>query len=223
MKPTINTGAYGWHHPHWLDTFYPDDLPADWRLGYYSNEFNAVLIPADYWPAGFMLESEGWLDQVHPGFQFYIECHERMFDNCTLAEIEVALTPLLPQVSGLVLSACMETRIANDDRFIELADALAVDVFTSGVNPAVRSGVQRLWCPGQADEDVPLSSTYAHLAIIEDSLCDLRATRSVIEPFLEQLPDDETGSAAATVIVSHSELRASDLNKFRSVLEIMGY
>jgi len=52
LKQTINLGAYGWRHGRWSGTFYPDDLPMaddeDWRLAYYSNEFNAVMVPADY-------------------------------------------------------------------------------------------------------------------------------------------------------------------------------
>ena len=52
LKQMMNLGAYGWRHKHWSNTFYPEDLPVDadddWRLAYYSNEFNAVLVPADY-------------------------------------------------------------------------------------------------------------------------------------------------------------------------------
>jgi hypothetical protein len=43
-------GACGWEHDAWNGGFYPEDLPADWRLGYYGNEFPVVLIPAIKWP-----------------------------------------------------------------------------------------------------------------------------------------------------------------------------
>ena len=56
LKKTINPGAYGWRHKHWLESFYPEDLPVngseDWRLSYYSNEFNTVMVPCDYWKSG---------------------------------------------------------------------------------------------------------------------------------------------------------------------------
>ena len=48
----ILIGAYGWRHQGWQDAFYPDDLPQDWQLGYYSNEFPVVMIPAAYWQQG---------------------------------------------------------------------------------------------------------------------------------------------------------------------------
>lgn len=45
----ILIGANGWLHPAWQTTFYPDDLPNDWQLGYYSNEFPIAMMPAAYW------------------------------------------------------------------------------------------------------------------------------------------------------------------------------
>lgn len=41
-------GACDWRYPQWSGGFYPDDLPEDWRLAYYGNEFPVVLVPADY-------------------------------------------------------------------------------------------------------------------------------------------------------------------------------
>ena len=45
----ILIGAHGWLHTAWQGVFYPADLPDDWQLGYYSNEFPVVLMPASYW------------------------------------------------------------------------------------------------------------------------------------------------------------------------------
>lgn len=45
-------GACGWQHNDWTGEFYPDDLPEEWRLGYYGNEYQAVLVPAAYWADG---------------------------------------------------------------------------------------------------------------------------------------------------------------------------
>lgn len=37
-------GARGYLHPDWVTSFYPEDLPEDWRLAYYANEFNLLVI-----------------------------------------------------------------------------------------------------------------------------------------------------------------------------------
>jgi len=69
----LSVGAWGWKHPEWeKDVFYPDDLPADWQLSYYSNEFDVVVVPASYWTADGYGE-EDWLDDVEDDFVFYIE------------------------------------------------------------------------------------------------------------------------------------------------------
>jgi len=57
----ILIGANGWRHPAWQEQFYPDDLPDDWQLGYYSNEFPLVFMPASYWQ-DVRQELPGWLE-----------------------------------------------------------------------------------------------------------------------------------------------------------------
>ncbi len=42
-------GARGWLHPGWQGSFYPDDLPQDWRLAYYANEFSMLVMREQEW------------------------------------------------------------------------------------------------------------------------------------------------------------------------------
>lgn len=225
MKQTINLGAYGWRHSHWSTSFYPEDLPAegdeDWRLAYYSNEFDTVLVPADYWQgnclqAGLVNDCEEWLDSVHEDFQFFVECHASMFDSVSLADLTEALKILAPQLSALVLldknqqdsDAIRPDTVCPDDikqQFIKLADALAVDVFALDPASDIRSNAQSAF------------------AFIEDELSDLRSTRAYVEQYAAQMNDDEANVSQATIIVHHPQLQAGNLSKFRSVLEIMGY
>lgn len=220
MKQRINLGAYGWLHPHWLNTFYPEDLPEDWRLGYYSNEFNTVLVPASYWQGLHVDECEGWLDDVPPEFQFFIECHGRMLDRVSLAGFTETLKVLKPQLSGLVFLEGPQSSDTIKDQLSSLTEELGLDVFDVG---SVH-GRQRIWQPGCGLTDVTLEvSPYARYAFIEDDLTDLRASRARVEPFTMHLNDDDAASIEATMIVSHPRLQVSDLTKFRSVLEIMGH
>ncbi len=48
VEHRVLIGACGWEHRGWNGGFYPEDLPADWRLGYYANAFRVVLIPGDH-------------------------------------------------------------------------------------------------------------------------------------------------------------------------------
>jgi hypothetical protein len=72
MSMEIEIAAYGWQDPEW-DPFYPSDLPAEWRLDYYANEFHAVVVPYHEW---LPLDDEallGWAQQVRADFRFYWE------------------------------------------------------------------------------------------------------------------------------------------------------
>jgi hypothetical protein len=216
LKQTINVGAYGWLHPHWINTFYPEDLPADWRLGYYSNEFNTVLVPSFYWQEHSLTDCAALLDDAHSGFQFFIECDDRIFDTVSLLELNGALSLLKPQLSGLVFPGGLQVDKAIDERFLELADSLEVDMIAGQSVP----GAEKLWRPGDSGEK---PQQRARFAIIEDDLRDLRAVRSSIEPFISQLQDQGKEDGGASLIVSHPKLQVADLSKFRSVLEIMGH
>jgi len=67
---TISVGAYDWDHAHWLGNFFPDDLPEDWRLSYYANEYAAVLVPETKWRSE-SAALEQWTEEVPTGFRFY--------------------------------------------------------------------------------------------------------------------------------------------------------
>jgi hypothetical protein len=53
--------------------FYPDDLPDDWRLSYFANEYMAVYLPLQAWQAEPSAVLEGWQADVHAGFGFFLE------------------------------------------------------------------------------------------------------------------------------------------------------
>lgn len=76
-----SVGAWGWKHSGWENgVFYPDDLPSDWQLSYYANEFNLVVVPASYYRStGF--DAEQYSDDVSPGFAFYIDWPFQQLSN----------------------------------------------------------------------------------------------------------------------------------------------
>lgn len=68
----ISVAALGWLGSEW-DSFYPEDLPPEWRLDYYANEFFAVVVPHAEWS---VLSDEtllGWQGAVPEAFRFYWE------------------------------------------------------------------------------------------------------------------------------------------------------
>lgn len=72
--------ARSWAHPSWLGSYYPDDLPDDWQLSFYSNEFRAIVIPASEWIGTDPVEIERWIDDTHEEFIFFLEVEDPLTD-----------------------------------------------------------------------------------------------------------------------------------------------
>lgn len=69
----VATVPAGWWALADTANYYPDDLPRDWRLGYFANEHAGVYVPVAVW--GNMPEAElaGWRDAVHGRFGLFME------------------------------------------------------------------------------------------------------------------------------------------------------
>jgi hypothetical protein len=89
-------GARGWDHPGWNGKFYPEDLPQDWRLSYYANEFSGVLVPKSIWQTSEPELIANWCDDVPDDFLFFLEAS----DSHALAPLRVTCRDLFGQHWG---------------------------------------------------------------------------------------------------------------------------
>ncbi|TNF96028.1 MAG: hypothetical protein EP297_10925 [Gammaproteobacteria bacterium] len=62
----IRVGALTWEVSEWGESFFPQDLPDEWRLPYYANEFHTVVIDMD---SLIQEDIDGLSDMV-------MDCHE---------------------------------------------------------------------------------------------------------------------------------------------------
>lgn len=66
-------GAIGWQHQAWCGSFYPDDMPAEWRLSYYNTQFDCVLLPYHDWSTRTPTELQAWRGDTLERFRFLLE------------------------------------------------------------------------------------------------------------------------------------------------------
>lgn len=105
----LDMGTYGWQHPIWDQTYYPEDLPAEWRLSYYGNEFHVVIIPASYWlqdDAGewSTAELEEWLEETDDSPRFICEWPLSLpLDNARIDTLIKLFLKLGDRVLGVVI------------------------------------------------------------------------------------------------------------------------
>lgn len=66
-------GTVGWQRPAWVGGYFPTDLPPDWRLAYYANDCDCVLLPAVEWCAGERGGLEAAVAEAPEGLMFFLE------------------------------------------------------------------------------------------------------------------------------------------------------
>ena len=219
LKLNLSLGANGWQHSHWMDDFYPDDLPEDWRLTYYSNEFNSILLPVSCWQSESEPDCDDWLDNVHEEFEFFVECRGDMFEHVSREVLVGCLQALQPQLSGLVFLDNKQNMSEQvHGQFIELFKQVDVAVFST--NPSLFSAQREIQLKSIWQQAQLQGSSFA---FIENDLTDLRAARVIVDDFVNSLADADETIEKATLIVSHAQLQPQNLSKFRQLIEVMGY
>jgi hypothetical protein len=91
----------GWDSDGWVDNYYPEELPPEWRLTYFSNEFPAVLVPFSRWTAIDADELRRWANDVHDNFRFYLEL-EPLASRKDAKILDLAISILGGRLSGVV-------------------------------------------------------------------------------------------------------------------------
>jgi len=140
-------GTCGWKHQAWLNDFYEEDLPEEWQLGFYSNEFPVVYVPAADWlDVSNSAEADltEWAEDVADSFRFVLEIPETVLINeeqyaTALQTIERLGEYCLGVVLQLTPSICNDTALIK--KRIETAKARALvcidksgQIFTAEIN-----------------------------------------------------------------------------------------
>jgi hypothetical protein len=101
-------GAEGWQHAQWQGGFYPEDLPTDWQLAYYSNEFAVALIPAAYWPQG-PVAVTSWVAESSETLRFIAEWPPQWHTPALIEQGCVLLEHLGDRVLGVLVPLSVPT------------------------------------------------------------------------------------------------------------------
>jgi uncharacterized protein YecE (DUF72 family) len=101
---SLTLAAYGWSPMDWGKAFYPDDLPKDWRISYYGNEFKTVLLTAQDWMQT-AVQASHWQSDLPADFSFYVEITPDLLRANHWALVQTAVETLAAQVKGVLLPA----------------------------------------------------------------------------------------------------------------------
>jgi len=190
----------GWWDLADHDQFYPDDLPEDWRLGYFANQFRATLLPAEIWTNTKPTTITQWRDEVPAGFRFVAE----QSTASPAADTRQGLQPRdLVQGLGSLLDGWLEPFDAPTSR--SKATALM------GFKPSRCLGYQRLR-PLQNKAACP----HGYAVIVPTELYrDLRHAKDWLRKMTEH-----QGQAPGLIILARPS--SNDLMSWQTLLELLG-
>lgn len=121
MAEPLMIGTRGWEHAPWLDDFYPDELPPDWRFCYYSNNLRSVLVPQELWPQTGRAQVAQWAEDSDPAFRFVIELPATLgvplaavAREHELGQFLETIEPVTSRLAGLLLRIAAGTPVFSD-------------------------------------------------------------------------------------------------------------
>jgi len=98
----LQIGTYGWLHESWSGSYYPEDLPEEWRLDYFSNVFKTALVPMSEWTLWSSDELEEIAESVEDGFNLFLAI-EKPVGIEAQQQLETLVTILGDAIQGLVV------------------------------------------------------------------------------------------------------------------------
>lgn len=194
------TGTRGWNYDDWVGAYYPEELPEEWRLAYYCNDYRSVLAPVDHWAISPAEAIATLIEEIDPGFSVVLELPGAGLPGTGLDADE--LLDLLSPMGGQLRA--LSWRPADDDfsaKTLDDAARLADDfplVLDYGNNHPQKealdtlragTGASRLWRP--QEENAPLEAGRFLLALVTEP--DLVLLRGVLEQMAGWLAGDRSG------------------------------
>jgi hypothetical protein len=214
----MELGSWGWEHEEWVGPFYPEDLPVDWRLDYYANEFPIVVIPGTSVTALEVSTLRFWDEELPAAFGFLVEASvgpEEGRSAVSLGSLVEALAVIRKRLRGFLWPAggSRPEQLAAF-RSAGAPELAPVHLMGEPHGPgweAVALGLGQAWTPGASwarDIDGP--------AVLDAGL-PLAALRAAVEDYL-----DRSRADVPRLILTGQPPDPIRLRETRSMLELMG-
>ncbi|MDH5446918.1 MAG: hypothetical protein OEY52_15330 [Gammaproteobacteria bacterium] len=200
----ILIGASNWLHPAWQEDFYPEDLPEDWQLGFYSNEFPVALIPGDLWPK---IENDiaEWLEDCTDELKLICEIPKQLISQSIEDSIDVINNYIssLSVLDGYLLAVVLPVTEINEELStiieqihcpvplcLDVADSLSSSHDKTAQKICAQTHVSLVW----HGNDEPIGFELGKMAMtrIDGSKLDMRQLRDVVETILNKTSLEQT-------------------------------
>lgn len=217
----ILIGACGWLHDNWQDTYYPEDLPQDWYLGYYANEFPVVQVGETEWAQGGDVEE--WLAETDELPVFICEIPLQDFSEDLLAKAEKYLTDASKMAERCIGIICRVNNSVSTQELKEVLQAcqaiaptvLAMEDMPSTVQTLLNElTINPLWDKPEADADNGGKIYVARLDASKTKLPDLRKS-------METLLTKQSGKTQLALLIDGEKPDVEIIKQAKVMLDLI--
>lgn len=168
----IETGALGYQHPGWEEDYYPDGLPEDWLLDYYSHHFRFVLLKTQEWLDASEEEVRQWKEDVKESFDFFLSIQATDIDDRLVEQVGMIKAILGEQLRGVVI---MQPVMPNSVQSLLALTEVYIDTDTPESLP---DGARLCWRKGRESRDCVMGF------LSREDTKDIRTMRAHIQTFM---------------------------------------
>ncbi|MCK4711068.1 MAG: hypothetical protein KAU21_20825 [Gammaproteobacteria bacterium] len=204
MFKSIKVGIYDWVKFPAQNGFYPEDLPIDWKLSFYANEFETACINIDE-TLDFKLFLE-WLDDLPDDFELSFN----LIKTDLIDQLAESLEQGSFKINYLLVPQQERDILLRNESFKAVLSRFEVN--SSKPQRVISSS--SLWTP---DNNVA-SASVALLPDIAPDVDKLRLYRRWIELWL-----DNNSQHRLTLWLDGKTARYSSVSELRTLVELMGY
>ena len=203
MTHSISVGVFDWANFPRQQDFYPEDIPQEWKLAYYSNEFNSACLS--------LTGLESRIDEVMEWIEDLPEAFELSLYMDHSSQVPI-LQSLQQAQACTVNTLVLDTHQCNNLLHNENLQAV---LSCSSFESTACCEFDHIWRPDARAGD--------HLRIAIFPAADsMRQKREWIDQWLK---DSESDVAAGrkTLWLSGAETSYQQLSEMRTLVELMGY
>jgi hypothetical protein len=199
MTYSVSVGAFDWASFPKHQGYYPDDIPEDWKLAFYSNEFNTACLSLSALASQAELLSE-WVADLPEEFELclYIEHYVHIPIIHTLLQDEDC------RVDSLIVDQFGSNNLLHKENLQSVLSA-ELEIFE----------FNDIWTPMNP---VRPNSRFAIFPVAEN----MRQYRKWIEQWLEADQSDSTVERK-TLWLQGADTSYQQLSEIRTLTELMGY
>lgn len=195
-------GVKDWEREAWSGVFYPEDMPREWWLDYYSNQFSSVLVSESHWLNWQADAIEEFYEALEgETFYFFFEVLGDMNTSkqSQLQTIKKQLGALAYGIVWFDAPAIMEPSLEG---------------FTlTYVNGVVDNSAWHYEWLGNRLSGFPL-------AVIDRLPQEPKRQAHLVSDFMQSLPEDQSGTA---FFVLDEHVTSQSLKELQVMSEIMGF